>query len=181
MTPSTAAYATGTVPTKGDPMLNCSRTSAKTDALKEVVVPTIMIVGIGFFVLGSLNLSTIALILPAILIAVVAIALIVVTWQALRRAPSGQPGAFDDEDARGPILALRPWLIVALPALAVFLFQWLGTLAALIALVFFSQVMFSSKSSVRSLAIAIAVTAPTYYLFKHVLYARFAPGLLGIG
>ena len=162
-------------------MLTRSWTGAKTEALKEGIVPTIMIVGIGFFVLGSLHLSAAALILPAILIAVVVASLLVVAWQASKGSPSRQPEAFDDEETKGPILALRPWLIVVMPALAVFLFQWLGTLAGLTALVFCSQLMFNAKSPVRSLVIAIGVAAPTYYLFKYVLYARFAQGLLGIG
>ena len=162
-------------------MLTRSWTGAKTDALKEALVPTIMIVGIGFFVLGSLHLSAAALILPAILIAVVGVSLLVVTWQASKGSSSRQPDALDDEETKGPILALRPCLIVVLPALAVFLFQWLGTLAGLIALLFCSQLIFNIKSPGRSLAIAIGVAAPTYYLFKYLLYARFAQGLLGIG
>ena len=86
----------------------------------------------------------------------------------------------DDEEG-GPIIAATPWLLVALPAVLVASFNTLGVLPALVLLVFGGQAIFSLRSPLQSLLIAIAVVAPTYAIFKYVLYARFPPGIFGIG
>jgi hypothetical protein len=72
-------------------------------------------------------------------------------------------------------------LLIALPAVLVASFNTLGVLPALVLLVFGGQAIFSLRSPLQSLLIAIAVVAPTYAVFKYILYARFPAGILGIG
>lgn len=160
------------------------QSDARMHALREAVVPAIMVNFIGLFVYDSAHLSPAALVFPAVLILVILAALLHILTQALMGkadAPLGEAGAVEDDETAGPVLAVRPWLIVGLSAVAVFLFEYLGVLMALVAVVFGAQLILGLKSPLKSFAIAVAVTAPTYYIFKYVLYARFPAGILGIG
>ena len=150
---------------------------------RELAVPGVMLVAIALFVGDSLHLSYEALVFPAVLIVVVLVALVWALAVYLKGdAPAAQPaeGEEDDEEG-GPIVAATPWLLVLLPAALVLSFDYLGVLTALVLLVFLGQAIFSLRSPLRSLLIAIAVVAPTYAVFKYVLYARFPAGILGIG
>jgi hypothetical protein len=148
---------------------------------RALIVPTIMLGGIGLYLYDAAGLSTVALIFPAGLISAILGALI---WLAIASARGGhalQAQAEEDEEASGPILDARPWTLVALSALMVFSFDYLGALPSLIILVLGAQLIFSMRSPLKSLAIALAVTVPTYLLFQYFLFVRFPRGLLGIG
>lgn len=165
-------------------MPTSSRRDGRLHAFRELVVPVILITCIGLYIFDSFRLSASALALPTVLILVILAALLYQFTQALIEntgASSGSAPGADQDETTGPILAIRPWLIVGLPAVAVFLFDYLGVLASLLALVFGAQIALSSKSPTRSLLITLAVTLPTYYMFKYVLYARFSSGMFGIG
>jgi hypothetical protein len=75
----------------------------------------------------------------------------------------------------------KPWLLVAIPSALLLLVDYIGTLVMLVALVLGAQFVLGTKSPVRSAIIAVAVTLPTYAIFKYVLYARFPAGVLGLG
>ncbi len=157
--------------------------------LRELTVPALMLGTIGLFLADSLHLSTVALLLPAGLVIVILGAL---AW-ALAEASLGRPAppmagaaidapAIDTEDeAPGPILDRKAWALPVLPVALLLLLDVLGAVLALVALVFGAQMIFDRRRPARSLAIALSVTAPTYALFKYVLYVRFPAGMLGIG
>jgi hypothetical protein len=152
--------------------------------LRELVVPALMLASIGLFLGGSRQLSFEAMLLPAGLIIVVVAALI---WALVPAFLNPHGPAVDasaekgeDEDI-GPILHLKSWLLVAIPAALMAVVNELGALTMFVALVIGAQFVFGVKTPVRSVLIAIAVTAPTYAIFKYVLYARFPAGLLGLG
>jgi hypothetical protein len=152
--------------------------------LRELAVPALMLVGIGLFVADSLHLSIMAMVLPAALIAVVIASLIwalASVFLSTDGCNDGDAVANGEDEAPGPILNAKPWLIVALPALLFGLLDYLGAFTALVALVFGAQLMFDARAPIKSFLIAIAVTAPTYALFKYVLYVRFPAGVLGLG
>jgi tripartite tricarboxylate transporter TctB family protein len=158
--------------------------SVKPEHVREMIVPAIMIGGIGLYLYDSLHLSYEALVFPAVLIMVIvgAVAWTLVTYFAKPpTAVERERLAAEGDDEIGPILDARPWLMVALPTVLVAALDYLGTLTALIVLVFGAQVIFGLRSPLKSLLIAIAVVAPTYIVFKYFLYARFPAGLLGIG
>jgi len=140
-----------------------------------------MLAAIALFVGDSWHLSYEAMVFPAVLIVVVLAAL---AWALVvypKAAAPAQPAESEDDEEGGPIVAATPWLLVLLPAAIVFSFDYLGVLTALVLLVFTGQAIFSLRSPLRSLMIAIAVVAPTYAVFKYVLYARFPAGILGLG
>jgi hypothetical protein len=151
-------------------------------ALREFTVPAIMACGIGVYAFDCARLSYEALIFPAILIVAIVAALLWVLVTSFAR-PSSTPAAAvgEDDDETGPVLVAKPWLMVALPAVLVAAFDYLGVLTALVALVFAGQMLFGYRSPIRSLLLSIAVVVPTYAVFKYVLYARFPSGLLGLG
>lgn len=152
---------------------------------RELVVPAIMLTGIGLYLYDAAGLSSLSLIFPALLIAVIVGALLWLAAASLL-APSEATSATDappgeDEETAGPILDARPWLLVLIPALALFAFEYLGALIAMIALVVGAQFIFGIRSPLKGLAIAVAVVVPTYVFFQHFLYVRFPHGLLGLG
>jgi hypothetical protein len=158
--------------------------SVKREHVRELVVPAIMVGGIGLYLYDSLHLSHEALVFPVVLIVVIvgAVAWTLVTYFA--KPPSSAERArlaAEGDDEAGPILDPKPWLMVALPALLIATIDYLGTLTALIALVFGAQVILGLRSPLKSLLIAVAVVVPTYIVFRYFLYARFPAGLLGIG
>jgi Tripartite tricarboxylate transporter TctB family len=162
-------------------MSNVPQQSSSRQFLRELAVPCIMVVAIALFICDSTHLSYEALVFPVVLVVVVLAALgwaLVVYLKG--DGPAGQPAEGDDDEG-GPIIAATPWLLVALPAVLVASFNTLGVLPALVLLVFGGQAIFSFRSPLRSLLIAIAVVAPTYAVFKYILYARFPAGILGIG
>jgi hypothetical protein len=157
--------------------------------LRELVVPATILGCIGLFAWDSLHLSNIALILPGVLIVVTVVALL---WElggqwlsretSIERATNASaPPAEEEDETSGPILDMRPWLVVALPLLLIALFEHIGALATLVLLVFGGQLIFGIRSPLRALLIAVAVTAPTYVLFKYLLYVRFPDGMFGLG
>ena len=148
---------------------------------RELAVPAVMVIAIAMFVGDALHLSYEALVFPAVLIVVVSVALVWALAVYLKGDAPTQPAEGEDDEEGGPIVAATPWLLVLLPAALVFSFDYLGVLTALVLLVFAGQAIFSLRSPLRSLLIAIAVVAPTYAVFKYVLYARFPAGILGIG
>jgi hypothetical protein len=146
---------------------------------RELTVPGVMLVAIALFVCDSMHLSYEALVFPSVLIIVVLAAL---AWALVVYLKGEGPAAEgEDDDEGGPIIAATPWLLVALPAVLVAAFNYLGVLTALVLLVFGGQAIFNVRTPLRSLLIALAVVAPTYAVFKYVLYARFPAGILGIG
>jgi hypothetical protein len=165
-------------------MADLPQEDRRTYWLRELTVPALMLVTIALFVADSLHLSTVALLLPAGLIIVVVGAL---AWAlaeaALRhRGPHAEAAPIDTEDeAPGPILDLKAWALPVLPLVLFLLLDVIGAFLALTAVVFGAQMVFDRTRPARSLVIALAVTAPTYALFKYVLYVRFPAGLLGIG
>ena len=123
-----------------------SNASVRT-TLREAVVPSIMLLCIGLYVYDSLHLSAAALAFPAVLIVVILAALLYLVAESMRRTASDvSGGAEEDDETSGPILPAKPWLIVALPVIAVSLFNYLGVLIALVAMVFCGQLALSSKS-----------------------------------
>ena len=149
---------------------------------RELAVPAVMLVAIALFVGDAMHLSYEALVFPAVLIVVVLAALVWALAVYLKGdAPATQSAEGEDDEEGGPIVAVTPWLLVLLPAALVFAFDYLGVLTALVLMVFAGQAIFSLRSPLRSLLIAIAVVAPTYAVFKYVLYARFPAGIFGIG
>ena len=146
---------------------------------RELAVPSVMLVAIALFAWDSAHLSYEALMFPSVLIVVVLVALACALVVYLKSGSAAQPA--EDDEAGGPIVAATPWLLVALPAALVAAFNYLGVLVALVLLVLGGQAIFGLRSPLRSLLIAVAVVAPTYAVFKYVLYARFPAGILGIG
>jgi hypothetical protein len=163
-------------------MSNSQRTRPSHQLMRELTVPCIMVIGIALFVFDSMHLSSEALVFPSVLVAVIlaAIAWVIVVHLKGDGSASAPPAMEDDEEG-GPIIAATPWLLVALPAVLVASFNTLGVLPALILLVFGAQAVFSLRNPVRSLLIAVAVVAPTYAVFKYILYARFPVGIFGLG
>jgi hypothetical protein len=151
---------------------------------RELVVPAIMLTGIGFYLYDAAGLSSLSLMFPGLLIAVIVgallwLAAVSVFSSGATAATDAQPG--EDEETAGPILDARPWLLVLIPALVLFAFEYLGALLAMIALVVGAQFIFGIRSPLKGLAIAVAVVVPTYVFFQHFLYVRFPHGLLGLG
>lgn len=150
---------------------------------QEIIVPVIMLGSIGLYLYDAMGLSSLSLMFPSVLIVVIAGALL---WLAVApllggsRAPEA-PEESDEELEVGPVLDVRPWGLVLLPAALLFGFDYLGALPALIALVFGAQMILSTRSPIQSLVLAVAVTAPTYFFFQHFLYVRFPHGLFGVG
>jgi hypothetical protein len=150
----------------------------------EIIVPAIMLGSIGLYLYDVMGLSSLSLMFPAVLIAVIAGALLWLTIAALlgtANAPEAPNEGEESELDVGPVLDVRPWALVLLPAFLLFGFEYLGALPALIALVFGAQMILGQPSPIRSLVLAVAVTAPTYFFFQHFLYVRFPHGLFGIG
>jgi hypothetical protein len=165
-------------------MTDTPQVPPRASRLRELVVPALMLGGIALYLGDSLHLSTQVLILPLALIVVVAASLVWALAEAFLSKTATIARATDEEgedETRGPILDPRPWLLVALPAALIVLMGSVGALVAFVAVVFGAELILSVRSPVRSLAIAAAVTLPTYALFKYVLYVRFPAGLLGLG
>jgi|GEM_PF-3134116 hypothetical protein len=144
-------------------------------AYRELIVPAIMLACVGLYLTDAVGLSYEALLFPMAIIAVLVLALL---WHAasLLRGTRAEASA-DDES--GSVLDFKPWLLIGVPLLAVLAMPYIGALVALVVLVFVAQVALGSRALLLNLVIAIAVTAPAYYLFKNVLYVRFPTGLLG--
>lgn len=165
-------------------MAESSRASLRRNRLRELVVPALMIGGVGFYAYDSMHLSAEALILPAALIAVMlgaslwALASAFLGHAAARAA--GAMGEGEDETI-GPVLDRKPWLLVGVPVLMIAWLDQMGAFVALAGVTFGAQLALGAKSPLRSLLIAVAVTAPTYALFKYVLYVRFPAGVPGLG
>ena len=160
-------------------MSNAPQMQPRHQFLRELAVPCVMLIAVGFFAYDSTHLSYEALVFPVVLIVVVLAALGWALVVYLRGATPSVDG--EDEEENGPIIAATPWLLLALPAVLVAAFNYLGVLTALVLLVFGGQAIFGLRSPLRSLLIAIAVVAPTYAVFKYILYARLPAGILGIG
>jgi hypothetical protein len=161
-------------------MAGDDRPDGATHWSEELIVPGLMVGGIGLFMADSLHLSMEAMLLPAALIAVIAVSLVWAVASSLGTA-RGQHHSQGEDEVPGPIFAAKPWLLVALPAVLVFAMVYCGVLVSLAALVFGAQMIFSRTAPLTSLAIAVAVTVPTWAIFKYVLYARFPAGVFGLG
>ncbi len=149
---------------------------------RELTVPCVMATAVALFVYDSTHLSYEALVFPVVLIVVMVASLVWALGAYLRgEGAAAQPAGGEDDEEGGPIVATTPWLLVALPAILVASFNYLGVLPALVLIVFGAQAIFSLRSPLQSLLIALAVAVPTYAVFKYVLYARFPAGILGIG
>jgi hypothetical protein len=159
-------------------MSSSSQPQRKHQLWRELAVPAVMLVAVGLFAYDSTHLSYEALVFPSVLVVVV---LATLAWALVVYLKGDSSVAQEDDEEGGPIIAATPWLLVALPAVLVASFNYLGVLPALILLVFGGQAIFGLRSPLRSLLIAVAVVAPTYAVFKFVLYARFPAGILGIG
>ena len=162
-------------------MSNGQQTQSRHQLLRELTVPCVMLIAVALFAYDSTHLSYEALVFPVVLIVVVLAALGWALVVYLRGATPSAPSAEDDDEEGDPIVAATPWLLVALPAVLVASFNTLGVLPALVLLVFGGQAIFSLRLPLQSLLIAIAVVAPTYAVFKYILYARFPAGIFGIG
>jgi hypothetical protein len=138
-----------------------------------------MMVTVGFYVYSAAQLSSTALIFPGVLILVTVATLLWPIAAAFGRPTSA--AASIDEAECGPILDLRPWVLIGLPILLFVLFEYLGALISMIILVYGAQIVLSKKSPIAGFILAVAVTIPVYALFKYVLYVRFPIGVLGIG
>jgi hypothetical protein len=160
-------------------MSNAPQAQPRHQFLRELTVPCVILIAVVLFAYDSTHLSYEALVFPVVLIVVVLAALGWALVVYLRGATPSVDG--EDEEESGPIIAATPWLLLALPAVLVAAFNYLGVLTALVLLVFGGQAIFGLRSPLRSLLIAIAVVAPTYAVFKYILYARFPAGILGIG
>ncbi len=149
--------------------------------LRELVVPALMVGAIAFYASDAIHLSTPALILPTALVVVIVAALL---WSLASTVLRASPDEADDgegEAAPGPILNLRPWALVALPALLIGALDIIGALAAFVTLVLCAQLLFDARAPLRSLIVAIAVAAPIYAFFAYFLYVRFPAGVLRLG
>jgi len=150
--------------------------------LRELTVPCLMAVAVALFAYDSTHLSYEALVFPVVLIVVVLASLAWALVAYLRgEGAAARSAEGEDDEEGGPILATTPWLLIALPAILVASFNYLGVLPALVLIVFGAQAIFSLRAPLQSFLIAIAVAVPTYAVFKYVLYARFPAGILGIG
>lgn len=153
---------------------------------RELTVPLLMAAGVALFVYDSRQLSTEAILLPAGLILVILAALAWAIGVAIVRrpganVPAAAPAPQDEDTAVGPILNVKAWLLVVLPASLFFLIDYLGALLVLLAIVFGAQVVLGARSPVRAFLIAVVATVPVYAIFKYLLYARFSAGLMGFG
>jgi len=158
------------------------------ERLAPLMVPLIMLAGVGLYVFDAIHLSSAALLFPGILIAVTVAALLFGgAMFFLRRAgkAAAVPTAILDAEGEdmelGPTFALKPWLLVAIALLLTVLFEFLGAMVALFALVLLAQIALGSRSILLAMAIAAGVALPVYALLKYVLYVRFPVGVLGLG
>lgn len=153
--------------------------------LRELAVPALMVGAIAFYASDAIHLSTPALILPTALVVVIVAALLWSLASTVLRASSDEAddGAGDGEGeaAPGPILNLRPWALVALPALLIGALDIIGALAAFVTLVLCAQLLFDARAPLRSLIVAVVVAAPIYAFFAYFLYVRFPAGVLRLG
>lgn len=147
---------------------------------RELIVPAIMFATIGFYLCDAWSLSTAALLLPVSLMVVVSAA---VAWSLASDFLSREGGVATNNDDAGeaPLMSPMPWLLVLLPAAMILIQDYVGAFVALLGLVFGSLLLFRRKRPLVSLMVGLAVTLPTYALFKHFLYVRFPSGVLGIG
>lgn len=147
--------------------------------IRELLVPVIMIVTIGLYTYTSAYLSSTALIFPAVLIVAIIITLLWPITAAFVRQQDAEIESSNEE--HGPILDIRPWSLIVLPVLLFAVFEQLGALISLVALIYGTQLMLSTKSPLRDLIVAMAAAIPVYIMFKYFLYVRFPLGALGIG
>jgi hypothetical protein len=146
--------------------------------LRELLVPVIMLVIVGFYAYSSAQLSSTALIFPGVLILVIVATLL---WPIAATFGRPAPTAASTDEESGAILDLRPWVLFGLPVLLFTVFEYLGALISMIILVYGSQLVLSTKSPIAGFFLAVCVTVPVYALFKYFLYVRFPIGVLGIG
>jgi hypothetical protein len=144
-------------------------------AAREFIVPAIMAAVVAAYAVNASGLSFEALLFPMGLGAVLVTA-VTVTLAGLMLGRCAAAG--EDE---GAMLQLRPWIILILPLLLLPAITIAGTAAVLFLSVLGAQFALGSKSLLRSTIVALAVTVPTYFLFKHMLYVRFPAGVLGLG
>jgi len=146
----------------------------------ETIVPLMMVASCAVFLWGSMHLTAIAMILPAVLIATILAALGVALIAAFR-SRDGKIVGEEDDPSFGAVFAGKPWLLILLPLVLTAALELFGALVALTLMVFIGQLIFNHRTPVRSLVIAILVTAPVYLLFAYYLYVRFPAGMLGLG
>jgi hypothetical protein len=144
-------------------------------AVRELVVPALMLGGAAAYVYDSRGLSLEALILPLALVAVIGASLLMALVQSFARPGDG------GDPAQEPILEAKPWLLVLCPTLLVAAWAFLGALAALVALVFCAQLVLEARAPLRALLVAIAIAVPSHAVFQYFLYVRFPRGVLGLG
>lgn len=147
----------------------------------EFVVPAIMFAACAISFWDSLQLSVMAMVLPLALIVVTLVPVALAVVAAIRQGGPGEAELAEEEPGAGPVFSLRPWLLVLLPLVLLFGFDWFGALASLVALVFIAQFMLGARRPVPALGVSVLTAVPLYLMFKHVLYVRFPAGLLGIG
>jgi hypothetical protein len=147
----------------------------------QFVVPAILLTGCALSLWDALRLSAMAMALPLALISVIVLALGLALVAAIRDGGPSAAELSEDEPGLGPVLQPTPWTLVLLPLVLALAADFVGMLVALVALVFCAQLLLGSRKLVPALAIALATAVPIYFLFKHVLYVRFPPGLIGIG
>lgn len=149
---------------------------------RELIVPAIMLAGIAAFAWDSRRLSFEALLLPAALIVTIVLALVwsfAGTFLLARLVRSSDP--HPDSDAIGAVREPRAWMLIAVPAVVMLGFDWIGAVAGLVLLLVLAQFVFGFRKPLQVALVSLAVAIPTYALFKYVLYVRFPPGVLGIG
>jgi hypothetical protein len=150
--------------------------------LRELIVPSVMMIATGAYLVDALHLSLEALLLPTALIGAIGFALAWAIADAfLRSRRGGVVAPRSERGVEGSVLEHRPWLLLAIPLVLMATMDWTGALIALTMLVILSQLTFGQGSPLGSVLVAVLVTVPTYALFKYVLYVRFPSGVFGIG
>lgn len=146
------------------------------DIARELIVPLIMLCGVGLYAWDVRGLSIDGLAFPLGLMTVIVIASIAIIVRAVIRTEL----AHRDQTA-GPLHAARPLLLVLVPIPLILLWDYVGALVVLVGLVMVAQILLGGRSPLRILVFSVLAATPVYFLFKYVFYVRFPSGLLGIG
>ena len=136
---------------------------------RELIVPLIMLAGVGFYLFDARNISLAGLIFPLALIAVVVGTCGAIMARALMKGPEDHPS----DQGGGRLTAPKPWLLAFAPVVLIAFWERTGAFFALAAMVFAAQLILGAQSVWRSALYAVLVTLPIYLLFKNVFYVRF--------
>lgn len=141
--------------------------------IKELIVPMLMLAGVGAYWFDAASLSSIALAFPTALTVVILVSVAIIAFQALR-APNKEvaTGHPQTDEATGVAAVLRPWSLVLLPLPLIFFWREIGALPALMILAIGLMLVLGARRRRWFLLLPALLIVPTYLLFKFVLYVR---------